>query len=87
MPAQIVSGTVSRILAWGGNGIGTRGMTEIALLRDGTGVTIGDFIIAWPGRTWPVSANSHGEVLVESPAAPACMAPLASPLPGRLQNK
>jgi serralysin len=43
--AQFIYNTVSHVLAWDSNGIGVGGMTQIALLRDGTGVAAGDFII------------------------------------------
>ncbi|WP_431269342.1 M10 family metallopeptidase C-terminal domain-containing protein [Dankookia sp. P2] len=44
-PAQFVYGTVSHLLAWDSNGAAAGGITPIALLRDGTGITAGDFII------------------------------------------
>jgi hypothetical protein len=43
--AQFVYGTVSQILVWDSNGTGAGGMTQIALLRDGTRIAAGDFII------------------------------------------
>ena len=43
--AQFVYGTVSHILTWDSNGTGDGGMTQITLLRDGTGIAAGDFII------------------------------------------